>query len=90
MTITNQPQWSLGRGNAVVPSRWQATSPARCAPRPSAKHPQSLRDRLDERDITDLITAYRQGATATSLAAGHGLILPIECQGDFCTSPVST
>jgi hypothetical protein len=25
MTITNRPQWSLGRGNAVVPSRWQAT-----------------------------------------------------------------
>lgn len=26
MTITNRPKWSLGRGNAVVPSRWQATS----------------------------------------------------------------
>lgn len=26
MTITNRPQWSLGRGNAVVPSRWQATT----------------------------------------------------------------
>jgi hypothetical protein len=25
MTITNRPKWSLGRGNAVVPSRWQAT-----------------------------------------------------------------
>jgi hypothetical protein len=30
MTITSTPRWSLGRGNAVVPSRWQATiaSPA--------------------------------------------------------------
>jgi hypothetical protein len=27
MTITNRPKWSLGRGNAVVPSRWQATVP---------------------------------------------------------------
>jgi hypothetical protein len=26
MTITSTPRWSLGRGNAVVPSRWQATS----------------------------------------------------------------
>ena len=25
MTITSTPRWSLGRGNAVVPSRWQAT-----------------------------------------------------------------
>jgi hypothetical protein len=25
MTITHTPRWSLGRGNAVVPSRWQAT-----------------------------------------------------------------
>jgi hypothetical protein len=25
MTITPTPRWSLGRGNAVVPSRWQAT-----------------------------------------------------------------
>lgn len=29
------------------------------APRTSAKRPWSLRDRLDERDIADLITAYR-------------------------------
>jgi uncharacterized membrane protein len=26
MTITTTPRWSLGRGNAVVPSRWQATA----------------------------------------------------------------
>ncbi|PZS28300.1 MAG: hypothetical protein DLM61_15145 [Pseudonocardiales bacterium] len=50
------------------------TSPA-CAPRPSAKRPWSLRDRLDERDIANLITAYRQGSTAASLAAAHGLSL---------------
>jgi hypothetical protein len=35
----------------------------------------SLRDRLDERDIADLITTYRQGTTAASLAAAHGLSL---------------
>ena len=50
------------------------TSPVR-APRPSAKRPWSLRDRLDERDIADLITTYREGATAASLAAAHGLSL---------------
>lgn len=44
-------------------------------PRPSAKRPWSLRDRLNERDITDLITAYREGATAASLAAAHGVSL---------------
>jgi hypothetical protein len=27
MSITPTPRWSLGRGNAVVPSRWQATRP---------------------------------------------------------------
>ena len=46
-----------------------------CAPRPSAEHPWSLRDRLDERDIADLITAYREGATAASLATAHGVSL---------------
>lgn len=25
MSITTRPRWSLGRGNRVVPSRWQAT-----------------------------------------------------------------
>src|SRR2546423_14831438 len=44
-------------------------------PRPSVKRPWSLRDRLDERDIAALITAYRDGATAASLAAAHGLSL---------------
>jgi hypothetical protein len=50
------------------------TSPV-CAPKPSAKRPRSLHDRLHERDITNLITAYHQGATAASLAAAHGLSL---------------
>jgi 2,4-dienoyl-CoA reductase-like NADH-dependent reductase (Old Yellow Enzyme family) len=50
------------------------TSPV-CAPRPSAKRPWSLRDRLDERDIAKLITAYREGAAAASPAAAHGLSL---------------
>jgi response regulator of citrate/malate metabolism len=44
-------------------------------PRPTAKRPWSLRDRLTERDITKLITAYRNGATAASLATAHGLSL---------------
>ena len=26
MTITSTPRWSLSRGNALVPSRWQATN----------------------------------------------------------------
>jgi ribulose 1,5-bisphosphate carboxylase large subunit-like protein len=48
------------------------TSPAR-GPRLSVKRPWSLRERLDERDIAKLITAYRDGATAASLAATHGV-----------------
>jgi 2,4-dienoyl-CoA reductase-like NADH-dependent reductase (Old Yellow Enzyme family) len=50
------------------------TSPAR-TPRPSAQRPWSLRERLDESDIAELITAYRDGATAASLAAAHGVSL---------------
>jgi hypothetical protein len=46
-----------------------------CAPRPSAKRPWSLHNRLDECGIADLITAYREGATAASLATAHGLSL---------------
>jgi hypothetical protein len=45
------------------------------APKPSAKRPWSLRERLDERDIANLITAYRNGATAASLAATHSVSL---------------
>jgi hypothetical protein len=40
-----------------------------------ANHPQSLRGRLTETDIAELITAYRDGATAASLAATHGVSL---------------
>jgi len=44
------------------------------APTPSAKkRPGNLRERVDERDIAELITAYREGATAASLATAHGL-----------------
>jgi hypothetical protein len=43
------------------------------ATRPSTKRPWSLRERLDERDIADLIIAYRKGATAASLATIHGV-----------------
>jgi hypothetical protein len=50
------------------------TSPAH-TPRLSAKRPWSLRERLDERDIADLIIAYCDGATAISLAAAHGVSL---------------
>jgi hypothetical protein len=44
-------------------------------PRPSAKPPSSLRERLGERDIAELITAHRDGATAASVAAIHGVSL---------------
>ena len=45
------------------------------AARPSATRPWSLRDRLDESDIADLIIAYHDGATAASLAITHGVSL---------------
>jgi hypothetical protein len=45
------------------------------AARPSTKRPWSLRERLDERDIAELITAYRDGATAASLATTHSVSL---------------
>ena len=44
-------------------------------PRPSEQRPWSLRERLDERKITELITAYCDGATAASLAAAHSVSL---------------
>jgi hypothetical protein len=49
-------------------------SPAQ-ASKPSARRPWSLRERLDERDIAELITAYRDGVTAASLAATHSVSL---------------
>jgi hypothetical protein len=45
------------------------TNPLR-ASRPSAKRPGSLHDRLDERDITDLIPAYRDASIALMSAFG--------------------
>lgn len=51
-----------------------ATSPVR-APGPTTKRPWNLRDRLDEREIAELITGYRKGATAASLATTHGVSL---------------
>jgi hypothetical protein len=48
------------------------TSPVR-VPKPSAKRPWSLRERLDQREITELITAYRNGATTASLGTTHGV-----------------
>ena len=39
----------------------------------NAKRPWSLRERLD---IAELITAYRDGATAASLATTHSVSLP--------------
>jgi len=49
-------------------------SPVRAA-RPSAKRPWNLRERLDQSEIAELITAYRNGATAASLAAARGVSL---------------
>jgi hypothetical protein len=48
------------------------TSPVRAA-RPSTQRPWSLRERLDEHEIVGMITAYRDGATAASLATTHGV-----------------
>ncbi|MGH3782837.1 MAG: hypothetical protein ACRDRO_20010 [Pseudonocardiaceae bacterium] len=45
------------------------------APKPSTKPPWSLHERLDEREIAELITAYRNGATTASLATAHGVSL---------------
>jgi hypothetical protein len=44
-------------------------------PRPTATRPWSLRERLTERDIAELINAYRDGTTAASLAAAYALSL---------------
>ena len=52
-------------------------------PRPSAKRPRSLPDRLDDRNIADPITTYREGAPATA----HGLVPRVSSAS--CTSSVS-
>jgi hypothetical protein len=44
-------------------------------PRPGTKHQWTPRDRLDERNIVELITAYCDGTTAASVATTHGLSL---------------
>jgi hypothetical protein len=44
-------------------------SPVLRVPQTNATRSWSLRDRLTERDITELITAYRDGATAASFVA---------------------
>jgi hypothetical protein len=49
-------------------------SPERAA-RPRAKRPWSLRERLDEHELAELITSYRNGDTAASLATTHGVSL---------------
>jgi hypothetical protein len=51
-------------------------SPTRCAPRARARNVRgALRERLNEREIAELITAYRNGATAASLATTHSVSL---------------
>jgi 2,4-dienoyl-CoA reductase-like NADH-dependent reductase (Old Yellow Enzyme family) len=45
------------------------------APRSSTQRPWNLHERLDERETAELITAYRNGATAASLATTHGVSL---------------
>ncbi len=55
-----------------------------------AKRPGSLRNRLDERDIADLLTAYREGVTAASLAAAQGngsVSSPTASSSDWGSSP---
>ena len=49
-------------------------SPVR-TPKPSAKRPWRLRERLDDREIAELITGYRNGATAASLTTTLGVSL---------------
>ena len=52
-----------------------ALASSKRAARPRAKRPWSLRERLDERELAELITAYRNGATAASLATTHNVSL---------------
>jgi hypothetical protein len=47
------------------------------------KRPRSLPDRLDNRNIADPITTYREDAPATA----HGLVPQVSTAS--CTSPVS-
>jgi hypothetical protein len=71
MTIIMLLWWSLGRGNPVVPSRWQATSTARVEPyrfvKPSHRitsTPDHARQQASPRpqrnDETDLVESTRR------------------------------
>jgi hypothetical protein len=51
-----------------------SASPERTA-RPDAISPWSLHERIDEREIAELITGYRNGTTAASLATTHSVSL---------------
>jgi hypothetical protein len=51
-----------------------AHQPGAC-PRTNATRHWSLCERLTGPDIAELITVYRSGATAASLAAAHGVSL---------------
>lgn len=44
-------------------------------PRNRARSLRGTCDRLDEREIAELITAYRNGATTAFLATAHGVSL---------------
>jgi hypothetical protein len=61
--------------NDIAGGQRQGDPPAGAVsvPQPPSRRPWSLRDRLDERTRLELIAAYRAGATATSIASGHGL-----------------
>lgn len=55
-----------------IATPWRSQAP--CVPRDRAgTRPWTLRERLDERDIAELIIAYRKGATAASLAFTHSV-----------------
>jgi hypothetical protein len=58
--------------------------------RPSAKRPGSLRDYLDDGDIDGLITTYREGIIAVSLAAAHNDAEEGSAGGAAGDQPVAT
>jgi hypothetical protein len=72
--ILNAYSHSVQAADLVLCYTAALASPMR-PPKASTKPPWSLRERLDEREIAELITAYRNGATIASLAAAHGVSL---------------